>query len=166
LYLPAHHYRSFDYAKLQDEIFAALYDGRISSTAISDAEARRMPYLQAFIKEGLRIWPPLTGLMTKMTPPAGDHFNGVFIPGNTEIGYSAWGVHRDTQTYREDANVYRPERWLETTAEELQKMERSQELVFGSGRYGCLGKSIAFVELNKVFVQVKDTYFMTKLVHS
>jgi hypothetical protein len=35
------------------------------------------------------------------------------------------------------------------------KIERSQELVFGLGRYRCLGKSIAFVELNKVFVQVR-----------
>lgn len=35
-------------------------------------------------------------------------------------------------------------------------MERSVELVFGSGRYGCLGKNVAFVELNKVFVEVSE----------
>jgi hypothetical protein len=30
------------------------------------------------------------------------------------------------------------------------------DLVFGSGKYGCLGKNIARIELNKVFVEVRD----------
>jgi cytochrome P450 len=142
------------YYKLNDEIASASKEGRISTPVIRDAEARALPYLQACIKEGLRIWPPLTGLMTKMAPPEGDHFKGMFIPGNTEVAYSAWGVQRHTGTYGEDVDMFRPERWLEATGETLQKMERSQELIFGSGRYGCLGKSVAFVELNKVYVQV------------
>jgi len=142
------------YSKLCAEISAGLKEGHISSPVIRDAEARDMPYLQACIKEGLRIWPPLTGLMTKMAPPEGDHFKDYFLPGNTQIAYSAWGVQRRTETYGEDVDVFRPERWLEATGETLKKMERSQELVFGSGRYGCLGKSVAFVELNKVFVQL------------
>lgn len=143
------------YTKLREEIAEFLNAGRISSPVIRDAEAKEMPYLQAVIKEGLRIWPPLTGLMTKTVPPAGDTFNDVFLPGNTEIAYSAWGVHHNKKTYGEDAEVFRPERWLEAEGEVLHKMERSQEVVFGSGRYGCLGKSVAFVELNKVFVQVR-----------
>ena len=143
------------YSKLREEISEGLRDGRISSPVIRDVEAKELPYLQACIKEGLRIWPPLTGLMTKKAPPEGDNFKGLFIPGNTEIAYSAWGVQRHRETYGEDADVFRPERWLEAEGDALHKMERSQELVFGSGRYGCLGKSVAFVELNKVFVQVK-----------
>jgi hypothetical protein len=59
-----------------------------------------------------------------------------------------------TGTYGEDADMFRPERWLGTTRETLQKIERSQELIFGSERYGCLGKSVAFVEPNKVYIQV------------
>lgn len=147
------------HSKLQNEIDSYIKDSKISSPVIKDAEAREMPYLQACIKEGLRIWPPLTGLMTKQVPAAGDYFNGVFIPGNTQIGYSAWAVHHDTKTYGEDAEVFRPERWLEAKGAQLNLMERSQELVFGSGRYGCLGKSVAFVELNKVFVHVSGTAF-------
>jgi cytochrome P450 len=144
------------YTTLRAEIDSFIASGRISSPVIRDAEAREMPYLQACIKEGLRIWPPLTGLMTKLVPPGGDTFNGMFIPGETEIAYSAWGVHHDKRVYGEDADVYRPERWFasHTAPEKLAAMERSIELVFGSGRYGCLGKSVAIVELNKVFVQV------------
>jgi hypothetical protein len=49
-----------------------------------------------------------------------------------------------------------PGRWLEATGDRLRYMENSNELVFGSGRYKCLGNPIAFVELNKVFVEVCD----------
>lgn len=144
------------YSRLLEEILSAEHSGRISSPIIRDAESRQLPYLQACIKEGLRIWPPLTGLMTKRTPPAGDTFKGLFIPGNTDISYSAWATHHNPKTFGEDAEVFRPERWLEATGETLHRMERSVELVFGSGRYGCLGKSVAFVELNKVFVEVRS----------
>ena len=45
-------------AKLRNEMSSNLI-----SNPISDSEARKLPYLQAVIKEGLRIWPPLAGLM-------------------------------------------------------------------------------------------------------
>lgn len=72
-------------AKLRSEIDSAIRDNRISSP-ITDAEARNLPYLQACIKEGLRIWPPITGLMEKVVPPEGDVVNGMFVPGGTQIG--------------------------------------------------------------------------------
>ena len=42
------------------------------SSPIRDAEARNLPYLQAVIKEGLRIFPPVVRLMSKEVPPEGD----------------------------------------------------------------------------------------------
>lgn len=62
---------------------------RISSP-IKDSEARALPYLQACIKEGLRLFPPVTGLFDKIVPPEGDTFNDLFLPGGTEIGYSPY----------------------------------------------------------------------------
>ncbi len=34
------------------------------------------------------------------------------------------------------------------------EMERAAELTFGAGRYTCAGKTIAFLELNKIFAEV------------
>ena len=53
-----------------------------------------------------------------------------------------------------DANAFRPERWLNVPEAQLQKMEQNNKLVFSSGRFECLGKAVAFVELNKIFVEV------------
>jgi cytochrome P450 len=71
--------------KLRAEIDEAIKAGQISSP-IKDTEARKLTYLQAFIKETLRLWPPIQGLLQKVVPPEGDTINGVFIPGGTFIG--------------------------------------------------------------------------------
>jgi cytochrome P450 len=71
--------------KLRAEMDEGIKQGRISSP-IRDTEARQLPYLQACIKEALRLWPPVTGLLQKVVPPEGDTFNGTFIPGGTFIG--------------------------------------------------------------------------------
>lgn len=68
---------------------------------------------------------------------------------------STWALHRSSIIFGPDANVFRPERWLDAPEVELQKMERNNELIFGHGRFGCLGKTIAFMELNKIFVEVR-----------
>jgi len=93
--------------------------------------------------------------MQKRVPDGGATLNGQYVPDGTKIAYCGWVVQRRKENFGEDANVFRPERWLEVDEEErLKKMERVTDLVFGSGRYGCLGKSIAVLELNKVFVEV------------
>ena len=91
----------------------------------------------------------------KQVPPEGDIIQGRRIPGGTRIGHSSWAVQRNTAVYGDDVEVYRPERWIDTSPEKKATMERTMELVFGYGRFGCLGKSIAYIELNKVFVEVR-----------
>ena len=71
--------------RLRKEIDEAVDNGSIS-TPIQDSEARELPYLKACIKEGLRMFPPAPGDFPMVVPPEGDTFNGVFLPGGTEIG--------------------------------------------------------------------------------
>jgi cytochrome P450 len=42
-------------------------------------------------------------------------------------------------------------------------MERNNDLVFGHGKYQCLGKGIAFMELNKFFVELLRRFEFTLL---
>jgi hypothetical protein len=136
--------------KFREEIASTRFDADI----IPDAVAKEMPYLQAIIKEGLRIFPPVAGLMAKEAPPEGDTWKGVYIPGGTRIGYGAWGIYRNKAIYGDDASEFRPERWLEGPEDKIKEMESTLELIFSYGRYQCLGKPVALIELNKVFVHV------------
>ncbi|RDW87449.1 hypothetical protein BP5796_03143 [Coleophoma crateriformis] len=146
------------YEALRDEIDTAVRAGKISSPVIKDVEGQALPYLQAVIKEGMRIWPPVTGLLSKKAPPEGDTVEILgktyFIPGNTNVGYCAWGVMHSTDVFGEDADVFRPERWLEPESEKLSRMHKTVELAWGHGKYQCLGKNVAMIELNKVFVEL------------
>ncbi|KAF7197445.1 Cytochrome P450 monooxygenase [Pseudocercospora fuligena] len=128
---------------------------------ISDARARKLPYLQACIKEGLRIWPPVSGLTSHEVPAGGDMIDGYFVPAGTRIGWSTHAILHNPTIFSPNADTFRPERWILATEggdcdylKLLQTMERSLEVVFSYGRYKCLGQNVALMELNKVVVEL------------
>lgn len=108
------------------------------------------------IYEGLRMQIPFSGLLMKQVPPEGDTLaDGRFVPGGTRIAHNTLAIQRRRDIFGEDADVFRPERWLDgVSPEQRQRMVQTTELVFGYGRWGCLGKPVAFLELQKVFVEV------------
>ena len=147
------------YTTLQTEIDNAIRDSKISSPIVRDTEARTLPYLQAVILEGLRMHPPVSGLLSKVVPPEGDTIDGVFVPGGTEIAANTWSVMRNPNTFGQAPEIFRPERWLGISEEKYAEMARVVDLNFGHGKYKCLGKTIASLELNKVFVEVSNAHF-------
>lgn len=146
------------YLTLRFAIDAAIDNGAIqaSGAPVTEAEATKLPYLQAVLREGFRMFPPLISLASKQVPVGGDVVNGYFVPGGTQIGHNMFGVGRLKSFWGEDADVFRPERWLEAGSgtEREREMQAVLDLNFGSGKYQCLGKNIANMELNKVFVEI------------
>ncbi|KAF2834894.1 cytochrome P450 [Patellaria atrata CBS 101060] len=143
-------------SKLRAEIDEGICEGRISSP-IRDSEARQLPYLQACIKEALRLWPPVVGMLQKIVAPEGDTIDGVFVPGGTLIAQNTWSLGRQPLLHGPDFALFKPERWLPTSSSSpanLAQMERDAELTFGYGRFKCLGQPVALMELNKVFVEL------------
>ncbi|KAF9878749.1 cytochrome p450 [Colletotrichum karsti] len=140
---------------LRKEMDTAIAERRISSP-ITDAEARELPYLQAVIKEGIRMYPPSTGLNYKQVAKGGVELCGYFLPEGTQLGVNIQKLMRSKETFGVDADVFRPERWLEAASEEdrFKEMSAVVELAFGHGRFQCLGKPIAYMELNKIFVEL------------
>jgi cytochrome P450 len=139
--------------RLRTEIDDGISEGRISSP-ITDAEARQLPYLQGCIKEALRLNPVVVGISLKLVPPEGDEVCGFKVPGGTFIGHNTWAFGRDPKIYGSDFEYYRPERWAEAPAKQLELMERNKELTFAYGRFKCLGQPVALMELNKVIVEL------------
>lgn len=149
------------YAKLQAEIDHAVASSAAPAAPaiIPDATARSLPYLSAVVREGMRIHPPVVNLFSRIAPPGGDVVSAqgkeYFIPGGTMVGYSAWSMHRTNRAlYGPDATTFKPERWLvdasdPAEAERLKRMIRTNDMVFGSGRWVCLGRNIALVEVHK-----------------
>ncbi|KAI1114168.1 pisatin demethylase [Nemania sp. NC0429] len=136
------------YNRLKQEIRDAVINSKASSP-IKFEEAKRIPYLQAVVYEGLRIRPPAPALFFKVVPPEGDTIHGKFIPGGTAIGTNTASLFSSTAHFGDDAAIFRPERFTEADEESRAEMERLVELGFGYGRFQCSGRPVAFMELNK-----------------
>ncbi|KAK5662353.1 hypothetical protein OQA88_8263 [Cercophora sp. LCS_1] len=137
--------------RVQEEIDNAIADGRVS-TPVADAEARKLPMLQACIKEGLRIWPPITA-PTPRVSNVDATICGVHIPAGTNVCWSAWAILRNKEVFGPDADVFRPDRWLQADEKRVLPMNETVDLCFAHGKNGCLGRPIAMIELNKAIVE-------------
>lgn len=142
------------YHRLKNEVKEAIKDGRVSHQPIEIEEAKRLPYLQAVIYEGMRMRSPAPGLYPKVVPAGGDTLCGKFVPEGTAIGMNTSAMLASTRHFGEDANLFRPERFLEVDDTKRSEMQRNVELIFGNGRWMCAGRPVAYMELNKIFFEV------------
>ena len=131
--------------RLIDEIDSRRAQGKVSDP-VSLAEADSMPYVQAVLYEALRVHPALGFTLPRVVPAEGVTLDGHFIPGGTGIGMNAWVIHRNREIFGEDAEVFRPERWLERDNAEMKRYLFS----FGGGARLCLGKNISWLEMSKI----------------
>ena len=111
--------------RLQAELEDATQQGRLSKLA-TWKEARELPYLDACIREAGRIHPPFGLPLERVVPPEGAVICGQRFEGGTVVGMSAWVVHRDRDTFGDDCDMWRPERWL---CEEAKRKEMEHALL-------------------------------------
>ena len=143
------------YAKLRGEVDDAVQSGNSSDPVIKYSDAQKLTYLGAVIWEGLRMYPPLFSLKSKISPPGGETVKGYFIPEGTEVAMCDDAVCRSKDIFGEDSNIFRPERWLEADPDIHRRYYQAVDTIFGSGRFLCLGKHIAMMELHKAIFEVR-----------
>lgn len=127
--------------------------------------------MQAVIYEALRFRPPALYGHFKRVPPGGDTIGGVFLPGGTAVGHNLFAIMMSRGTFGADAETFRPERLLLSRepdsgdgscrdAAHKAEMERVIELAFGSGRWLCAGRLVAFTQLSKVLFELLREFDM------
>ncbi|KAI5776794.1 cytochrome P450 [Geopyxis carbonaria] len=123
-------------------------------------------YAAAAIKETLRISPVATGEdFPRLVPAPGISFpDGTFISPGVEFFASPWVTNRDKTVFGADADVWRPERWLDADDAQKAQMDRLL-LTFGAGSRVCIGRAIAEIELEvslRRFWEVFDVELVDK----
>ncbi|KAK3346524.1 cytochrome P450 [Lasiosphaeria hispida] len=106
-----------------------------------------------------RISSPIR-MNNKQVPKGGAIIHGCYLPEGTQLSINVLHMMRSKETFGPDADVFRPERWIEAAKDEdrYKEMCNVADLAFGYGKYQCLGKVIAAMELNKLFVELLRRY--------
>ncbi|GLT89902.1 hypothetical protein SLE2022_078630 [Rubroshorea leprosula] len=106
---------------------------------VEESDAENLPYLQAVIKETLRLHPAVP-LMLPRNAMEESNFMGYVIPKDTQIWVNAWAIGRDSDAW-EDPLSFKPERFLSSKID--YKGQNFELLPFGSGRRICVGMPLA-----------------------
>lgn len=115
----------------------------------SFSEVTKLPYLNAVIKESMRVFPTTTWPIERLVPTGGVTISGMYFPEGTSVGCLPSAIHQNVPIYGEDVHVFRPERWLNSDPEQLRQMEAAH-MGFSRGRRNCLGQHIAIMQMKKV----------------
>lgn len=107
-----------------------------------------MPYTMATFYEGLRLFPPIPFEIKQVEADL------LVLPDGTELAkgslviWCSWAMNRSKETWGDDADEFRPERWLSAAADSsstatLKSRSPSEFPVFHGGPRTCLGKKMA-----------------------
>jgi hypothetical protein len=76
------------------------------------------------MKEAMRLHPGVGFPLERYVPKGGLVVGDVLLPEGTIVGMNAWVIHHDKTIYGEDADMFRPERWMDAESEKLRIMEK------------------------------------------
>jgi len=126
------------------------------------ADAPRLPYVLAIIKEILR-WSPAVPFGVPHLATDDDWYEGMYIPKGTVCIANVWQCNHDRAVFGDDVGEFRPERHLDENGEYLPgpfETNQAGHVTFGFGRRVCAGKDLASELL---FIATVRTLWATKL---
>jgi len=117
--------------------------------AISEARADTVerPYLDAVVKETLRMRPPIPIVDRRLAVPF--ELGGFQLPAGTIVAPCIYLLHHRADIYP-DPHSFRPERFIDTTPDTY------AWLPFGGGVRRCLGASFATLEMRLVLQTILE----------
>ncbi|GJR43350.1 cytochrome P450 CYP82D47-like protein [Tanacetum coccineum] len=130
----------------QDEIDEQVGRDRL----VEESDIKNLVYLQAIIKETLRLYPP--GPLSVPHQSREDCVvAGYNVPKGTRLFVNLWKIHRDPNVWS-DANEFRPERFL----------TNQKDVVVFFGRRMCPGISFALQSLHLTLASLLQQYVVKK----
>ena len=160
------------YAKLSDEILSSFPDNETPHFG----DLKSLSYLRALINESLRLYPivpeNLRSCREDTTLPTGggpDAKSPVFVPKGYEVHWSLWSMHRRHDLYGDDADEFRPERWIDGDAQKVKGYGRNGDggkglrvgweyVPFNGGPRVCIGQQFALMEIMFVIVRFVQSF--------
>ncbi|KAJ8759250.1 hypothetical protein K2173_006770 [Erythroxylum novogranatense] len=126
---------------------------------VEDSDIDNLQYLQAIIKETLRLYPP-GPVATPHEATQDCTLCGFDIPKGTRLVINLWKLHRDPSVWS-DPEEFRPERFLTSHANLDVYGQNHEYLPFGSGRRICPGLNLAMQVLQLSLARLLQAFELT-----
>lgn len=116
-------------------------------------------YMRAFINETLRMAPPAPADLAREVRAGGTTVEDQFFPPGTLLSTSLYCLSYNSAIYP-DPFTFRPERWLtladdpDGSSKEEVALAESGHCAFSTGSRGCVGKNMAWLEMEIVLAKV------------
>ncbi|TYJ35076.1 hypothetical protein E1A91_A05G212200v1 [Gossypium mustelinum] len=144
--------------KAQDEL--DLHVGK--ERPVDESDIKNLVYLQAIIKETLRLYPagPLLGPREAMNDCT---VAGYHIPAGTRLVVNVWKIQRDPRVWP-NPSAFAPERFLTSHADIDVRGQQFELIPFGSGRRSCPGASFALQVLHLTLARFLHAFELSTLL--
>lgn len=124
-------------------------DGSFDTKDLGNAD-----HLNGMINEALRLHPPVPSGLSRQTPPEGLMIGNTEVPGDTIVSVQLFTVGRSEKAWERPLDFV-PERWY---SKPDMIRNRNAYAPFSIGRYGCIGKNLALMELRTVTAQLMTKF--------
>ncbi|KAF2725443.1 putative P450 monooxygenase [Polychaeton citri CBS 116435] len=112
------------------------------------ANPQSIPYLDAVVREGLRLSMANPTRLPRVVPPQGWSYAASSgspsydLPAGTLVGLQVYTLHMNPDVFP-DPEAFKPERWLDNPTPEMQR----DSIPFGLGQRQCIARNLAQTEL-------------------
>ncbi|TMW62719.1 hypothetical protein Poli38472_005337 [Pythium oligandrum] len=144
--------------KIRDElknVLPELYEGKIDSPSME--QAHQLTYLEAALKESMRIRPSIP-MTIKSAAEDAVLCDGTFIEKGSRVSMPIFAMGRMTQLWGPDADEFNPERWIDPTTGKLIQVSPYKYLAFNAGPRTCMGMNLALLEMKIVAASVMSRF--------
>ncbi|KAJ0395805.1 hypothetical protein ATCC90586_012131 [Pythium insidiosum] len=146
--------------RIREELRAKLPHLFTSSDCVAPSaeQVQRLSYLEAVIKETLRLHPtvPINSRRAARDTVLSD---GTFIAAGEFVAMPTYALGRMTHVWGPDAREFRPERWLdETSPTGLITVSAFKFNSFHAGPRMCLGMNLAMLEMKTLAASVLSKF--------
>jgi len=143
---------------------------------VSLKQTRRLPYLEAVVREAIRYLPGVSLGLERYVPAGGQRLSSEkghqdsTVPEGTILAFNPWIINRNRQVWGDDSYEFKPERWLRGDGESEDEFARrlramnDTDLSFGAGSRICIGKHFGLLQAYKVVATLALNYDI-ELVH-
>ncbi|KAL0533225.1 hypothetical protein IC582_030441 [Cucumis melo] len=137
--------------KLRNEINSIVGTSRL----VGEDDLPNLPYLQAVVKEALRLYPAVPIAMRTCRQDC--TIDGYHIPKDTMVAVNLFDIMRDPKIWK-NPNKFDPERFTDDVQYKFKGQQSFNFVPFGGGRRACPGSTLAFSFISNVIATMVQCF--------